>query len=105
MKEGHEFSKEHGFTGSHQPEKNFRPKMPAMKADQNSPLVNKGSNDDEMSVPSKTQAENFKRGGLTHIKSHTKNYAHGPRGEFDKHPKGDQVKYDEFGYQSHKKMK
>lgn len=96
MKEGHSFGKEHGFTGSAHPSKEYGAtcpgfkrghmvKPPIMPHTMQQPMD--GSNDDEMSAPSMPSAPGFKHGGM-HRKEH--------------HEKHDQVKYDKHGFQHHK---
>lgn len=94
MKMGHTFGAEHGFTGSANPTKEFRPTVPGFKRGGNIPT--------SATAEDAEPVENAKHGGLSHIKGHHKNYAHGGKVEHGDHPKHDHVKHDKNGYQMHK---
>lgn len=93
MKEGHSFGKEHGFTGSANPGKEYGATVPGFKHGGRAkpPIMPHSiqpmdaSNDDEMSAPS---GPAFKHGGRV-----------------EHHEKHDQVKYDHHGFATHKNHK
>lgn len=90
MKNGHEFPKEHGFTGSHQTSKEFRPNVHGFK---------RGTHAEEMGG-----GEMLAEGGMP--TAHKKNYAHGHRVKHDDHPKHEGHHHtDEHGFRTHKKRK
>ena len=103
MEHDHTFSPKHGFTGSAHVTKEHRPSIPGFTRGQNigggAPMA--GGMDDEAA-----EAGNMKHGGLAHIKSHHKNYAHGGRIEHDGHPKHKHPGYDKHGFEkSHGRKK
>lgn len=98
MEHDHLFSTKHGFTGSAMPSKEFRPQVHGFKRGNN---MGGGAMGGEMGDegPIETQPENMKHGGLSHIKGHHKNYAHGGRVEHDSHPKHKHGGYDKDGFE------
>ena len=95
MKQGHEFPAEHGFTGSAHVTKEMRPSVPGFTRGTN---LHTSSADPEEA----DGVSNMKHGGLAHVKSHHKNYAHGGKVEHDNHSHTSKVSYDKHGFEMHK---
>lgn len=111
MEDGHSFHSKHGFTGSASATKEFRPSVPGFKRG-----GNMGHKIPKSEVPGMSENEtgpiegmpvtNMKHGGLSHMKSHHKNYSHGGRVEHDDHPKHKHGGYDKHGFEKgHKSHK
>jgi hypothetical protein len=104
MEKGHSFPKHAGFSGSHHTAKEHRPTVPGFERGQNmpDPDMQPTGSIDQQDGPAAMPVAQMKKGGLSHIKSHHKNYAHGGKVEHDEHPKHGNVHYDEHGFQMHK---
>ncbi len=108
MEIGHIFDPEHGYTGSAHVTKEMRPHVHGFKRGGNVAGHKMAKGDvhgmtsDETGPIEGIPVENMKHGGLSHIKSHHKNYAHGGRVEHDGHPKHDHGgHYDKHGFHIH----
>lgn len=103
MEMDHTFGAKHGFTGSAKPTKEMRPHVPGFKRGQNMGGGQMSKSMGEEGGIDTAPPENMKHGGLSHMKSHHKNYSHGGRVEHDDHPKHESHgKYDKHGFHIHK---
>jgi hypothetical protein len=103
MEDGHAFHPKHGFTGSASTSKEFRPNVPGFKRGTNITAGHKthipGESMDETGPIEGMPVTNMAHGGLSHIKSHKKNYSHGGRVEHDDHSKHAHPGYDKHGFE------